>query len=266
MNLAAARPPLAVVTGASTGIGRALARQFADHGYDVVVAADEPEIERTADEIAAVAGQLVTPVQVDLATADGVAQLHKVATADGRAIEAVALNAGTGVHGRFDTTDLDDELRLVDLNCRSTVHLAKLVIPDMVARGQGRVLVTASIAAKGPGPFHATYAASKAFVHSFAEAIRHELDGTGVTVTSLMPGPTDTPFFERADMEDTRVATGPKDSPDEVAAAGFEALVAGRAHVVPGSLRNKVMAAGSGVIPDVMAAKVAARQTEPGSA
>lgn len=266
MNLSVARPPLALVTGASTGIGRALARQFAEHGYDVVVAADEPEIERTADEIATVSGQLVTPVEVDLSTADGVRHLYDAATKDGRALDAVALNVGTGVHGRFDTTDLDEDLRLVDLNCRSTVHLAKLAVRDMVARGEGRVLVTSSIAAKGPGPYHATYAASKAFVHSFAEAIRYELDDTGVTVTSLLPGPTETAFFERADMEDTQVATGPKDSPDDVAADGFEALMAGRAHVVAGSLRNKIMAAGAGVVPDPVAAMVAARQTKPGSA
>ena len=266
MDLLASRPPLALVTGASTGIGRALARQFAEHGYDVVIAADEPEIERTADEIAAISGQLVTPVQVDLSTADGVQQLYDAATTGDRALDAVALNVGTGVHGRFDTTDLDEDLRLVDLNCRSTVHLGKLVIRDMVARGEGRVLVTSSIAAKAPGPFHATYAASKAFVHSFAEAVRFELEDTGVTITSLMPGPTDTPFFERAGYEDTQVATGPKDSPDKVAADGFAALMAGRAHVAPGSLKNKVMAAGSSVLPDPVAAKVAARQTRPGSA
>lgn len=266
MNLSASRPPLALVTGASTGIGRALARQFAEHGYDVVIAADEPEIERTADEIAAISGQLVTPVQVDLSTADGVQRLYDAATTGDRALDAVALNVGTGVHGRFDTTDLDEDLRVVDLNCRSTVHLAKLVVRDMVARGEGRVLVTSSIAAKAPGPFHATYAASKAFVHSFAEAVRFELDGTGVTVTSLMPGPTDTAFFERAGYEDTQVATGPKDSPDKVAADGFEALMAGRAQVAPGSLKNKVMAAGSSVLPDPVAARVAARQTRPGSA
>ena len=266
MNLSAVRPPLALVTGASTGIGRALARQFADHGYDVVVAADEPEIERTADEIAAVSGQLVTPVQVDLSTAEGVTHLYQAATSDDRALDAVALNAGTGVHGSFDTTDLDDDLRLVDLNCRSVVHLAKLAVRDMVVRGNGRVLVTASIAAKAPGPYQSTYAASKAFVHSFAEAIRYELDGTGVTVTSLLPGPTDTAFFERADMEDTQVASGPKDSPEKVAADGFEALMAGRAHVVAGSVANKVAAAASGVVPDSLAARLAATQTKPGSA
>ena len=266
MNVSSVRPPLALVTGASTGIGRALARKFADHGYDVVVAADEPEIERTADEIAAVSGQLVTPVQVDLSTAEGVQHLYDVATDGGRPLDAVALNVGTGVHGRFDTTDLDEDLRLVDLNCRSTVHLAKLVVRDMVARGEGRVLVTASIAAKGPGPFHSTYAASKAFVHSFAEAIRYELADTGVTITSLLPGPTDTAFFERAEMEDTQVATGPKDTPEQVAADGFEALMAGRPHVVAGSLKNKIMAAGSGIVPDPVAAMVAARQTKPGSA
>ncbi len=264
MNLSAVQPPRALVTGASTGIGRALARQFATHGYDVVIAADEPEIVRTADEIAVVSGQLVTPVEVDLSTAEGVQYLYDVSSGMG-GLDAVALNVGTGVHGRFDESDLDADLRLVDLNCRSTIHLAKLVIRDMVERGEGRVLVTASIAAKAPGPFQATYAASKAFVHSFAEAIRHELDDTGVSVTSLMPGATDTDFFERADMEDTAVATGPKSSPDEVAARGFEALMTGQPQVVAGSLKEKLMTSGSGLIPDPLAAEVVAGQTRPGS-
>ena len=149
MDHSAARPPLALVTGASSGIGRALAQQFVKHGHDVVIAADEPEIERTAIEIATASGQLVTPVQVDLSTSEGVRHLYDAATAGCRGLDAVALNAGIGVHGRFDTTDLDEDLRLVDLNCRSVVHLAKLAVRDMVARGEGRVLVTASIAAKG---------------------------------------------------------------------------------------------------------------------
>ena len=267
MNLSAVPSPRALVTGASTGIGRALARQFATNGYDVVIAADEPEIAKTADELAVVSGQLVTPVEVDLATADGIQYLYDVATSGVSGLDAVALNAGIGVHGRFDAADLDADLRTVDLNCRSTVHLAKLAIRDMVARGEGRVLVTASIAAKAPGPFQATYAASKAFVHSFAEAIRYELDNRGVTVTSLMPGATDTDFFARADMEDTAVAAGAKSSPDEVAKRGFEALMAGHAEVVAGSaLKERVMTAGSGMVPDSVAAQIVAGQTRPGSA
>ena len=256
--------PVAIVTGASSGIGRSLARQFVENGYDVVICAEDPAVEEAGIELRAT-GRQVTTVQADLSTAEGVTELYVAATQGGRPVTAVALNAGIGVGGSFSETDLEDDLRLVDLNVRSTVHLAKLVIRDMVARGHGKVLLTSSIAAKGPGPFHATYAASKAFVHSFAEGIRQELKDTGVTVTSLMPGPTDTEFFDRADMEDTRVAQAPKDDPDEVAAEGFQAMVEGRDHVVAGSARNRLMARAASFSPDAATAKAMGRMTEPGS-
>jgi uncharacterized protein len=256
--------PSAIVTGASSGIGLALARQFVEHGYDVVVAAEDDELAAAAESLRG-SGRLVTAVQVDLSTPEGVTELYMRATHGNRPIDAIALNAGVGVGGLFHETDLEDDLRLVDLNVRSLVHLAKLVVRDMVARGSGRVLVTSSVAAKAPGPYHATYAASKAFGHSFAEGIRVELKDTGVTVTSLMPGPTDTEFFGRADMEDTRVAQGSKDDPDSVAADGFEALMEGRDHVVAGSVRNRAMAAGSSASPDAVAAKAMSKMTEPGS-
>lgn len=253
---------LAVVTGASTGIGRSLATEFVRRGFDVVIAADEPEIHETAAELLA-SGRTVVPVQVDLATHDGVEALYGQAKALGRPVDALALNAGIGVSGRFAETDLEADLRLVDLNVRSTVHLAKLVVRDMVARGEGRILVTSSIVATAPGPYHATYAASKAFGHSFAEGIRQELKGTGVTVTSLMPGPTDTDFFSRADMEDTLVAHGPKDSPDDVAEDGLDALFSGRATVVAGSFRNRVQAELQTHLPDIVGAPLLGTMTKP---
>lgn len=255
--------PLALVTGASSGIGRALAQQFAEHGFDLLIAAEDDAIHSAASELEA-SGVTVTAEQVDLWTADGVTVLYDSAVARGP-VAAAALNAGIGVGGRFDETDLDRDLRLVDLNCRSTVHLAKLLTREMVARKEGRLLFTASVAAKGPGPYHATYAASKAFVHSFAEAIRVELADTGVTVTSLMPGPTETEFFERADMEDTKIGSGPKDDAEDVARDGFEALMAGKDHVVAGSAKNRLMAAGSSAMPDAMSASGMAKMTEPGS-
>ena len=256
--------PLAVVTGASTGIGRSLAHQFADHGFDLVIAADEPMVAHTAVELGR-AGRSVTAEQVDLAGAEGVKALYQAIQQLGRPVDAAALNVGIGTSGAFHETELDDELRVVDVNVRSTVHLAKLLLEDMVDRGEGRLLFTASIAAKAPGPYYATYAASKAFVHSFAQAIRYELRDTGVTVTSLMPGPTDTAFFDRADMEDTRVASMSKDDPDEVARDGFEALMAGKDHVVGGSVVNKVGAAGSRAVPDQVAAAAQAKLTKPGT-
>jgi uncharacterized protein len=255
--------PLAVVTGASTGIGRALTFEFAEHGFDVVIAAEEPAIHDTAAELSA-SGATVTSVEVNLATARGVEELYRRATDGGRAVAALALNAGVGVNGRFGESSVADELNLVDLNVRSTVHLAHLAVRDMVAAGAGRILVTSSIAAVAPGPYHATYAASKAFVHSFAEGIRVELEDTGVTVTSLMPGPTDTPFFARADMGDTRIGQmEDKDDPRDVARDGVEALLAGKASVVAGSIRNRIGAEIGTHLPDALTAPLLARMTRP---
>jgi short-subunit dehydrogenase len=255
--------PLAVVTGASTGIGRALAEELVGRGYDVVVVADEPAIEEAARELAG-RGREVVAVRADLADPAGVEQVHERVRDTGRTPDALLLNAGVGVSGRFDLTALEDQLRLVDLNVRSTVHLARLVLADMVAAGHGRVLVTSSIAAVAPGPYHATYAASKAFVHSFAEGIREELKDTGVTVTSLMPGPTDTEFFARADMEDTPIGQmEDKDDPADVARAGIEAMEAGKASMVAGSVKNKLQAEAGTHLPDALAAPLFARATKP---
>lgn len=255
--------PLAVVTGASTGIGRALAKEFVDHGFDVVIAAEEPAIHEAAAELAS-PDHHVFPVQVDLSTADGVETLYGKVAQDGRTPDAVALNVGVGASGRFADIDLEDDLRVVDLNVRSTVHLGKLLIRDMVRAGKGRVLVTSSVAAVAPGPYHATYAASKAFVHSFAEGVREELKDTGVTVTSLMPGPTDTEFFRRADMGDTPLGRSEKkDDAREVAHDGFEALMAGRSSVVAGSAKNRIQAELGTHLPDALVAPLMARMTKP---
>ncbi len=261
---ASASAPFAVVTGASSGIGRALARQFAEHGFDLLVTAEDLDIQDAARELEG-SGRMVHAVQADLASPDGVEQLYSAIAATGRSVDAAALNAGVGVGGRFAETDLQEDLRLVDLNVRSIVHLAKLLVRDMVPRGEGRLLFTASIAATAPGPYYATYAASKAFVHSFAMGIRTELKNSGVSVTSLMPGPTDTEFFERADMQDTRVGAAKKDDADEVAKDGFEALMSGKDHVVAGSVKNTVLATASKVLPDTVGAASSAVLTKPRS-
>jgi uncharacterized protein len=252
---------LAVVTGASTGIGRALAREFVEHGYDVVMAADEDLIHEAADELSR-SGRAVTPVQVDLATVEGVEELWRQVESVGQPVAAAALNVGVGVPGRFAATSLEDHLRLVDLNVRSTVHLGKLVVDRMVVRGAGRILVTSSMVSVAPNPYFATYAASKAFVHSFAEAIRFELKGTGITVTSLMPGPTDTAFFRRAGMEDTLVGRGPKDDAQKVARDGFEAMLKGKPHVRAGSFLNAVATEALTHLPDRVSSLVLSRQAK----
>ncbi|MCU1324821.1 MAG: Oxidoreductase [Bryobacterales bacterium] len=259
--------PLAVVTGASSGIGFELARQFIKNGFDLVIAADSNKIQEAASLLTG-AGTSVQAVQTDLAKPEGVEKLYEEIRATGRPVEAIAINAGVGISGDFarDTT-LEDNLNVIDLNVRSSVHLAKRVLPDMVARGQGRVLFTSSIAATMPGPFDAVYNASKAFLQSFSQAIRNELQDTGVTVTALMPGATETNFFKRAGMEDTKVgAKEDKDDAAEVAKEGFEAMMAGKDHLVAGSLMNTVQATMAHVLPDTTTASIHRKMAEPGSA
>src|SRR4051812_5109631 len=257
--------PVALVTGASSGIGYELARTFAEHGYDLVIAAEDAGIVEAKQAFEGM-GASVESVRVDLTRPEGVEELFARARALGRPIEAAAINAGVGVGGPFKDTDLDRELAIVDLNCRSVVHLAKRVVQDMAARGSGRILITSSIASTMPGPFEAVYAASKAFDQSFAQALRNELKDSGVTVTSLMPGPTETEFFRRADLEDTKVGAGPKDDAGEVARQGFEALMAGKDHVVAGSFKNKLQATAAKVIPEKVKAAIHRNKAEPGSA
>ncbi len=257
--------PLAVVTGASNGIGYELAKQFAQNGFDLLVTATGPSIDEAARTFEGL-GAKVETVQADLATYNGVETLYDKIKATNQPVEAIAINAGVGVGGDFAReTDLKDELNLINLNVVSSVHLAKRVVKDMVELGKGRILFTSSIAALMPGPFEAVYAASKAFLHSFSEALRNELKDTGVTVTALMPGPTDTNFFHRAEMDDTRVGAGKKDDPTEVAKQGFEALMAGKDAVIAGSLSTKLQGAATKVMPDTIKAEAHRQLSEPGS-
>ena len=254
--------PFAVVTGASTGIGRELAHQFASHGFDVLITADEAELDVAAGQLAE-HGTTVQEVVADLSTPDGAERVLAAIAATGRPVDALALNAGVGNGGAFTDIPLADEQRVIGVNIGSTVHLAKRLIPDMVRRGAGRVLFTSSIASQMPGPYYATYAASKAFVQSFAHALRYELKDTGVTVTALLPGPTDTEFFDRAGMEGTPVDSSSKDDPADVAKDGFEALMAGKSQVIGGSVKNKAQVAGAKLMPDQARAAVHAKLTKP---
>lgn len=257
--------PLAVVTGASNGIGYELALQFAQNNFDLLITATGSSINEAAQTLEKL-GAKVETVQADLATYDGVETLYNKIKATNRPVEAIAINAGVGVGGEFAReTDLKDELNLINLNVVSSVHLAKRVVKDMVERGNGRILFTSSIAALMPGPFEAVYAASKAFIHSFSEALRNELKDTGVTVTALMPGPTDTNFFHRAEMDDTQVGASKKDDPALVAKQGFEALMAGKDDVIAGSLKTKIQGAVSKILPDTVNAELHSKLSEPGS-
>jgi len=258
--------PLALVTGASSGIGLELAKQFAEHGYDLIVAAENVELDDAVEELRALGGA-VAPVSVDLTRRADVERLVAAYRGSGRALDAAALNAGVGHGGAFVESDLEAELGIVELNCASTVHLAKRVVQDMTARGEGRILFTSSIASQAPEPFQAVYGASKAFVQSLAMALREELKDTGVTVTSLLPGPTDTEFFDRAELTDTKLgASDSKDDPAQVARQGFDGLMKGEASVFAVSLGSKAMGRLSAITPANVATRLKRPMTEPGSA
>jgi uncharacterized protein len=258
--------PLAVVTGASSGIGYELAKQFAKNGFDLLVTATGASLDTAAQSFEAL-GAKVETVQADLATYEGVETLYQQIQATGHPVEAIAINAGVGVGGAFVETDLQAELNLIELNIASSVHLAKRVVIHMVDRRKGRILFTSSIASQMPGPFEAVYAASKAFVHSFSQALRNELKDSGVTVTALMPGATDTNFFHRAGLDNTKVgADDNKDDPAEVARLGFEALMDGKDSVLAESLKTKVAGVVGKILPDPLKAEMHRQMSEPDSA
>lgn len=255
--------PLAVVTGASTGIGWHLARIAAEHGYDLLVAADRPLDEAVA-EFRQAGAQRVDAVQTDLARREGVDALLQAL--QGREVDALMANAGHGLGGSFLDQPWEPIQHVIDTNVTGTVYLLHAVALKMRARKQGRILVTGSIAGFQPGSFQAVYNGSKAFVDSFAQALRHELKDSGVTVSLLMPGVTDTEFFERAGMQDTKVgADMKKDDPAMVARVGFDAMRKGEADVVAG-FKNKLQVAASKLLPAQAVAAMHGSITEPGSA
>jgi uncharacterized protein len=253
---------LAVVTGASTGIGLELARQCAQHGFDLIIAANECEIENAADELRRT-GARVESVNADLATTDGVDRLYM--RINGRPVDALLANAGRGLGNAFLDQDLDAIRYVIDTNVTGTVYLIHKVGRDMRARGEGRILITGSIAGYVPGSYQAVYNGTKAFLNSFSYALRGELKDTGITVTCLMPGATDTEFFRRAEMLDTKVGIQKKDDPAEVAKNGFEAMIAGEGGVVSG-WQNKLQVAAAHVLPEQMLAKRHTAEAAPGTA
>ena len=257
--------PFAVVTGASSGIGYELAKQFAQNGFDLAIVAEDRDIVE-AGEICKGFGVEVESFEIDLASFEGVEEFYAKVKDLNRPIDAIAINAGVGVGGTsFVKSDLEDELNLINLNVTSTVHLTKKVLKDMYQQGYGRILFTSSIAAAMPGPYESVYSASKAFVQSFAEAIRAEVIDYGITVTALQPGPTETNFFHRAGMDDTKVGRSKKDDPADVARQGYEAMMSGKDHVIAGSLMNAFQTVTAKIIPETLAARMHQRMTEPNS-
>jgi uncharacterized protein len=254
--------PLAIVTGASTGIGYELARECRDHGFNLLIAADEPEIEQALASLRQ-DGVGIEAVQADLSTPEGVDKLY--AATKGRKVDALLANAGRGLGRGFLDQDPADWRRVVETNITGTLLLVQKVGRDMRSAGAGRILITGSIAGFMPGTYQAVYNCTKAFLDSFSFALRHELKESGVTVTCLMPGATETDFFERADMMDTKVGTQKKDDPAMVAKAGFDAMMKGAGDVVTG-WQNKLQAAIAHVTPADMLAEMHRGMAQPGTA
>ncbi len=262
--IAVSQKPLAVVTGASSGIGYELARVFAENGLDVLVNSGSDRLDEATAKLESI-GAKVLSVKADLATYEDVEKLWTAIQETGHPVDAIAINAGVGVGGDFAReTDLDAELNLIQLNVTSTVHLAKRVLPGMVARGSGKVLITSSIAGTMPAPLEAVYGASKAFGLSFAQSLRNELKDTGVTVTALQPSPTNTGFFHRAGMDDTKVGSEGKytNDPAEVAEQGYKALMDGKDHIFASSLKTKIQGEVGKFMPESLKAEQHRKQAE----
>ncbi|TNC74772.1 SDR family NAD(P)-dependent oxidoreductase [Rubellimicrobium roseum] len=253
--------PLTIVTGASSGIGYELAKIAARDGHDLVIAADQPEIQQAAQDFRAL-GAEVEAMEVDLSTTEGVDQLYE--TLRGRPVEVLCANAGHGLGHGFLDQDFAEARHVVDTNITGTIYLIQKVGRDMRARNKGRILITGSIAGFMPGSFQAVYNGTKAFINSFAFALRNELKDTEVTVTDLMPGATETEFFERAHLEDTKVGTSKKDDPAMVAEVGWKAMMNGEGDVVAG-WKNKIQSAIANITPAGMMAEQHRKMAEPGS-
>jgi short-subunit dehydrogenase len=253
--------PVAIVTGASAGIGLELAKCCARDGFDLLVAADRPLDQAAADFRAF--GVSVETVETDLARLEGVDEL--LAALKGRQVDALLANAGHGLGRAFLDQDFEACRHVIDTNITGTIYLVQKVGRQMRARGHGRILITGSIAGFTPGSYQAVYNGTKAFIDSFCFAIRYELKDTGVTVTCLMPGATETDFFERADMMDTEVGTEKKDDPADVAKTGFDAMMRGDGDVVSG-WQNKLQAAIANITPAARLAAKHAKTAGPGTA
>lgn len=250
--------PLALVTGGSSGIGFELAKQFAQNGFDVAISGSSDKVHAAADALRELGAEAYRH-KADAATYDGVEGFWTFVTGLGRPVEAAALNVGIGQGGAFVDNTLEAEFRLIAINITGTVHLAKRVVQHMVPNGRGRILITSSVSATLPTPYETVYGPSKAFGFMFAESLREELRETGVTVTALLPGATDSQFHKNAGMATSAIDQGKKNDKTEVARQGFEALMNDVDHVVGGDEETKQAVVDNRVTPEPVKA---ARQAE----
>lgn len=254
--------PLAMVTGGSSGIGLELAKQFAQNGFDVAISGSSDKVNGAAVTLRE-EGVEAYPYKADASTYDGVEAFWDFVQNLGRPVEAAALNVGIGIGGAFADNDLKDELRLIAINVNGTVHMAKRVVQHMLKNGRGRILITSSVSATQPTPFETVYGPSKAFGFMFAESLREELRGTGVTVTALLPGATDSQFHSNAGMDNTNIQKGKKNDKTLVARQGFEALMNDVDHVVGGDEETKRAVVENRTTPEPVKAARQAELTRP---
>jgi len=245
----------ALITGATSGIGYQLAKQFAKNGYDlVIVARNHEELKNKAEEFKTF-GINVISISKNLFIQDEVYSLYSELQLNGISPEILVNDAGQGVYGKFQDTDIHREINIVNLNIISVILLTKLFLKDRLAKGSGKILNLASIASKAPGPWHSVYHGTKAFILSWSEAIREELKDSGISVTALLPGPTDTDFFNKADMNRSKILEDRENlaNPEEVAIDGYNALMNGEDKIISG-FKNKLTVAMTNLAADDMAA------------
>lgn len=252
-----------LITGASSGIGLHLAHEFAAHGHPLVLVAPiESELREIAIEITAKHGVFVRVIPANLEHGEVAEEIFLKLQSEGAQIDILVNNAGHGFRGKWWEIPLDVDLSMIRLNIEAVLRLTKFFIQPMIERGRGRILTTASVAGFEPGPLLATYHATKAFVLSWSEALATELRDTAITVTALCPGPTDTDFFPKAGMMETRAFNGSNMmAPQEVAKAGYKALMSGDLFVVPGGM-NKTYVAARRILTDGAQAKLNQKQYE----
>lgn len=246
-----------LITGASSGIGLHLAREFAKNGHPLILVAPvESELQQVASSITSEFGVQARVIAADLEQPDSAQRVFDEATGGGATVDILVNNAGHGQNGKFWEIPIERDLSIIRLNIEAVLRLTKLFLPPMIQRGRGRILNTASIAGFMPGPLLAVYHASKAFVLSWSEALSTETENTGVTVTALCPGPTDTDFFSKADMVDTRaVQKAHVMPPQDVAEIGYKALMQGERVEIAGAV-NKAMVFSRHLMPEAAQAKM----------
>lgn len=252
----------ALITGATSGIGYELAKLFAKDKYNlVIIARDEAELARTADELQG-EGIQVRTIAKDLFDRTSAKEIYDEVKSNGIHVDVLVNDAGQGYYGKFEETELDKEIDIIELNIISSISLTKLFLKDMLARKEGMILNVGSIAGEAPGPYQSVYHGTKAFINSWSAAIRNELKDSNITVTVLLPGATDTDFFNKADMQDSKILDSKLSNPEDVAKDGYEALMSGDDKVISG-LKNKFQAALANVLPDSAASATMGKQQEP---